>query len=133
MWLRQQKEARAALDTLDQKLETGIITDERYKARAVKHEETLARTTKLLSDSDADAKRWLELAKEIFNSVVNLGEVFETANDEERRRLMMYLGSNWYLGNKKVTLTRREPLSLLHKSDRDQFWRAQPDERTMTF
>ncbi len=46
---------------------------------------------------------------------MNVGDVFEMANDEERRRLMMYLGSNWYLTNKKVALTPRNPLNLLSK------------------
>ncbi len=126
-WLKQQREARKALDTLDEKLEAGVITDERYKLRAQKHEDTLARTTELLATSNTDAERWLELAKETFSEVVNLGEVFEIANDDERRRLMMFLGSNWYLGNKKVALTPREPLSLLHSSNRNHDWRARPD------
>jgi hypothetical protein len=55
------------------------------------------------------------------------GEVFKIANDEERRKLMIFLGSNWYLGNKKVTLTPRKPLDLLHSSNRNQDWRARPD------
>ncbi len=126
-WLKDQKEAKKALDVLDEKLEHGVITDERYKERAAKHMETVARTNKLLNSANTDAERWLELAKETFNSVVNVGEVFEMANDEERRRLMMYVGSNWYLTNKKVVLTPRKPLDLLSVSDRNPNWRARPD------
>jgi site-specific DNA recombinase len=127
IWLKQQREARKALDTLDEKLETGVITDERYKLRAQKHEDTLARTTGLLGASSTEAERWLELAKETFSGVVNLGGVFEIADDGERRRLMMLLGSNWYLGNKKVALTPRKPLNLLHNRASETFWRARPD------
>ena len=36
---------KKALDVLDQKLEKGVITDERYKERAAIHSETLARTS----------------------------------------------------------------------------------------
>lgn len=126
-WLRDQKEAKKALDTLDEKLERGVISDERYTIRAAKHNETLARTAELISSADTDAKQWLELAKETFSGVVNIGEVFEIANDEERWRLMMFLGSNWTLGNKKVALTPRKPLHLLHSSNRNLDWRARPD------
>ncbi|MCA9330188.1 hypothetical protein KDA11_06055, partial [Candidatus Saccharibacteria bacterium] len=80
--------------------------------------------TWLLDSANTEAERWLELAKETFNSVTNVGDVFEMANDEERRRLMMYIGSNWHLGNKKVALTPREPLSLLHRNNSETIWRA---------
>ena len=106
---------------------TGSLTDERYKERSAIHTETLARTTQLLEDTNTDAEAWLELAKETFNSVTNIGDVFEMANDAERRRLMMYIGSNWHLGNKKVVLTPREPLSMLCQSTQNPNWRARPD------
>ncbi len=141
-WIQDQKNAQQALDTLDEKLERGVITDERYKTRTATHEETLARTTKLLNDANTDAEGWLELAKETFAGVTNVGEVFEMANDDERRRLMMFVGSNWYLGNRRVTVTARRPLDLLRKDTREAiladkkkdpsfdesvFWRARPD------
>jgi hypothetical protein len=77
-------------------------------------------------------KHCLELAKETFSSVTNIGDVFDMANDEERRRLMMYIGSNWYLTNKKVVLTPREPLSMLRQSTVKTNWRAiESDFRTI--
>lgn len=124
LWLIEQQKARTALDVLDEKLEVGTITDERYKARAEKHEETLARTMRLINDSGSDARAWLELSNEVFSRAVNIGEVFEDANDEERRELMKYVGSNWYLSNKKVVLTVREPLSALCHNSENPNWRA---------
>ena len=126
-WLRDRQKAQKALDVLDEKLENGVITDERYKERSAIHAETLARTNKLLNTANTDAERWLELAKQTFNSVVNIGDVFEMANDTERRQLMMYVGANWYLTNKKVALTPRKPLNLLHNRASDTSWRARPD------
>lgn len=108
---------KKALDVLDEQLEHGFITDERYKERAAKHAETVDRTNKLLNSANTDVERWLELAKETFNSAVNVGDVFDMANDPERRKLMMHIGSNWYLTNKKVVLTPRRPLDLLSVSD----------------
>lgn len=127
LWLKDLKQAQTALDTLDGKLESGTMSDERYKLRATKHEENIARTTKLLKATDTDADRWLELAKETFSGVVNLGEVFQEADDLEKRQLMMFLGSNWHLGNKKVALIPREPLSALRLNSELPNWRARPD------
>ena len=126
-WQKDLRDVKKAMDTLDDKLEAGIIPDDRYKARMSKHEETLARTTKQLANVNEDARQWFELATKTFSSVVNLSDVFELADEGERRKLMQYLGSNWYLGNKKVALTVRKPLDVLHVSNRNTNWRARPD------
>ena len=119
--------AEKALSVLDEKLESGIITDERYKLRVAIHQQTIEHANNILNSTIRDAERWLELSNETFNSVVNIGEVFEMADGEERRQLMKYLGSNWYLSNKKVELTPRRPLDLLRHNDHDLVWRARPD------
>jgi site-specific DNA recombinase len=124
LWLKDLRQAKSALDVLDGKLESGTISDERYKQRAAKHEFDIARTTQLLKAAGMDADRWLELSKETFSGVVNLGEVFQEANNQEKRQLMMFLGSNWYLCNKKVVLIPKKPLNLLSVSDRNPNWRS---------
>jgi len=126
--VRNIREAKKALETLDEKLEGGIISDDRYKLRAAKHELIIARTTEQLGESANDADRWLELANETFSVLTNIGEVFEIADGPERRRLMMLIGSNWYLSNKKVELTPRYPLDLLRQSDQKTDWRAVTSE-----
>ncbi len=129
--MRDKQKAQKALDILDEKLESGVMSDERYKDRAAIHLETLARTNQLLDANNTDAERWLELARETFSTVTNIGDVFQIANDTERRRLMMYIGSNWYLSNKKVALTPREPLNLLHNRASETSWRdIEADFRT---
>ena len=127
VWLNDLRESQKALDVLDDKLERGIITDERYIARSAKHTEIVARTTQQLANANQDAERWLELCNETFSGVTNIGDVFEMAEDEERREIMLYLGTNWTLSNKKVALTPREPLNMLHISNRKTSWRARPD------
>ncbi len=127
IWQKDYRDAKKSLDVLDAKLEAGIISDERYKSRSKQHEAVLARTNQLLEASNQDAERWLELAKETFSGVVNLGEVFDEAHDDEQRELMKHLGLNWTLSNKKVALTPREPLNMLHVSNRNQSWRTGRD------
>ncbi len=131
VWLQDKQTAEKALNVLDEKLESGTITDERYKLRAAVHQATVKNMTKKLGSSNKEAELWLELSNETFNSVVDIGEVFEMADDDERRKLMKLLGSNWYLGNKKVVLTPRKPLDQLHRDNRENgenlVWRARPD------
>jgi hypothetical protein len=116
---------------LDDKLEHSVITDDRYQLRAAKHQNIVARINKLLNGSSQDADRRLELCNEIVSGVTGIGEVFELANDEERRQLMHYLGANRTLSNKKVALTAREPLNYLHKSIQNRIWRdIESDFRT---
>lgn len=127
LWRKELKQAQNALDILDDKLESGTISDERYKMRAAKHEADIARTTQLLKSSTSDADSWLELAKKTFSGADNLGDVFQNADVQVKRQLMLFLGSNWHLGNKKVVLIPRKPLDLLSVSDRNPNWRARPD------
>jgi hypothetical protein len=127
VWRHDLYESQKALDLLDEKLEKGVITDERYKARSAKHEEIIARTTELLNKATTDAERWLELCNETFSGVTNIGEVFEVAEPEERREIMQFLGLNWTLSNKKVAVTPRQPLDLLYLPNRNPEWRARPD------
>jgi len=72
IWQKDNQEAKRALDTLDAKLETGTMSDERYKSRSKQHEAVLARTNQLLKTSNQDAELWLELAKETFSGVINI-------------------------------------------------------------
>lgn len=127
VWQSDYDKASETIDYLDELLEARTISPERYKIRVTEHEATQVRTKQLIDRTDQDAKLWLELASEVFSSVVNIGTTFEKANDDERRQLMLMLGSNWTLGNKKVALTPREPLSLLHSVTRNPNWRARPD------
>jgi site-specific DNA recombinase len=131
VWLRDKTAAESALNILDEKLEMGTMSDERYKLRADVHLQTIKAMEQKLNGTHQEADRWLELSNQTFSEVVNIGEVFEMANDEEKRKLMKLLGSNWYLGDKDVTLTPRKPFDVLHvdyrKSLGETVWRARPD------
>jgi hypothetical protein len=126
-WHKDRQEAEKALDVLDEKLEAGMISDARYRLRAAYHESVITRTTELLEAEDIDTNIWLELARETFSSVTNIGEVFLSANDDKKRQIMTFVGSNWYLGMKKVDSTPRRPIDLFHISNRKTNWRARPD------
>ncbi len=123
-WEERKLAAEKALDKLDESLENGIMDDERYKKRSAIHSEVIRQMNENLSKSNKDAERWLELAKEVFNSVVNIGDVFEKANNEERRRLMELIGSNWILKDKNLKLIPRTPYESLYNKLKDSPFQA---------
>lgn len=59
VWKHDLRQAKKALDALDDKLEHGVITDDRYQLGAAKHQSIVVRTTRLLNGSSQDADRWL--------------------------------------------------------------------------
>jgi hypothetical protein len=82
-------------------------------------------------DKEQLKKDRLEMLEHLRSADAIIGDVFEMANDDERRRLMMFVGSNWYLGNKKVDLTPRRPIDLLRHTDKNTVWRGiESDFRT---
>jgi len=110
-WDKDRKEARIKMDSLlEMRMNNEINADQflQYKSR---YEETEARTSQLLNDSNQSASTWLEHAERFFSKAVKLVDTFELATDEEKRALLINIGSNWTLSNKKVRLTPRESLS----------------------
>lgn len=129
-WERDFRVASEKIAVLDEALESRAISLDKYKERVAKHEAIQARTEQLINESTHDAEAWLELAKEVFTRTVDISRTFENADEAERRQLMLYLGSNWTLGNKKVALTPRKPLDLVYNSSEirpEKTWRARPD------
>lgn len=115
-WHKAASAATRALDVLAEKLEAGVISDERYKARTSLHEDTRRQAeAAIAADSRADetAREWLELAKVLLQSAINIGDTFAFADLGERRRLMRYVGSNWTLTGRNVFFKPKMPAALL--------------------
>ncbi|MDQ5885891.1 MAG: site-specific recombinase, partial [Patescibacteria group bacterium] len=84
VWKKDYSVATERIAALDEALEARAIAPEHYKERVAKHETMQARTTQLLEESSHNAEAWLELAKEVFTSTVDISSSFEHANDAER-------------------------------------------------
>ena len=127
VWKKDQLEARKKMDRLLELRVNSEIDAEQFNSHKLKHKETLARTTALIADTNTDANEWLELAENFFSNTVTLTETFDMADVDEKRRLLMELGSNWVLSNKKVRFTPRKPYDLLINRTDNTVWRARPD------
>lgn len=127
IWKKDQLEARKKMDRLLDLRVNDEIDAEQFNSYKQRYEDTLARTAALIADTNTDANEWLELAEEFFSNTVTLVDTFKVATVEEKRRLLMELGSNWVLSNKKVRFTPRKPYDLLINRTSKTDWRARPD------
>ncbi len=118
----EQKQARLLTMRMDEE-----ITREQFAALKTPLDDQLVRTKELINAAHTDANDWLELAEEFFSSAVTLVDTFQMANDEEKRQLLLELGSNWKMSNKKVRFTPRKPYDLLVNRTETTDWRARPD------
>ena len=126
-WKDQAKDAEQKLEKLLELRLAGEITSEEYAKLKSRYEQTLENAKRSMTASNQSASAWLELAEIFFSKSVSLYAEYREANEEEKRSLLLEVGSNWYLGNRKVRLTPREPYSFLANRTSDPDWRARPD------
>lgn len=127
VWKKDSDDARKSMDRLLDLRMSDEIDSNTFKQRKAKYEDVLVRTKSLIDDNDSRAGAWLELAEEFFSKATNCVETFERASDEEKRKILIEVGLNWKLGNKKALFTPREPYDLLVNRASYPNWRARPD------
>ncbi len=103
------------------------INEIEFKEYRSEYQERLDRTESLISDVNQTASAWLELAEGFFSNLVALRDTYDLAEDDEKRRMLQFLGSNWVLQSKKVAFSPRKPYDLLLNVDENKNWRARPD------
>jgi len=128
LWRANQKDARSRLDELLRMRLDKEVSKEEYEQYRIKYQQTEAHATELINDSTQTANDWLELAEEFFTQIVSLVDSFAAAQDSEKRQLLLNIGSNWTLSNKKVAFTPRRPYDLLLKIEPNKNWRALANE-----
>jgi site-specific DNA recombinase len=119
-WRKEQKETEKRLAQLLEMRLSKELTHEEFLEHKQKFNEQIDRT-------HSNADRWLELAEELFSSAVNIVDTFKVANEKEKRQILLELGSNWQMSNKKVRFTPRKPYDLLANRTYDSNWRAGRD------
>ena len=100
------------------------ITREEFFERKTELNQRLVRTKELINDTHSNADDWLELAEDFFSSAVTLSDTFKIATDEEKKRILLQVGLNWKLDNKKVQFTPRKPYDLLVNRTNNTNWRG---------
>ncbi len=90
------------------------------------YEQKLARITEQIDKLDYNAEGWLEVAERFFNGSINIGETFKLAKPDEKRLILLEIGTNWKLRNKKVLFTSVKPYDFLINRTDYPNWRARP-------
>jgi site-specific DNA recombinase len=126
-WKQRQKEIEQKLNILLEMRISREITQDEFKNEKNKLNNRLVRTKELIDDTHSNADTWLELAENYFSTAISLTTAFNSAEDEDKRKLLLELGSNWQLSNKKALFTPREPYGLLVNKTNSSNWRARPD------
>lgn len=68
-----------------------------------------------MRDSERSARNWLERAEEFLETAYKAKEVMEGNNFEARRNLILTVGENLSLKDKKLDVSFRKPFDLLLK------------------
>lgn len=127
VWQKDAKEARTKLNHLLEMRLNNEIDSDMFNEHKARYESVLVRTKELINDADHNAEHWLELAEEFFSDAVNIVDTFNIATDQEKQKILLELGSNWTLTDKKVQFTPRKLYDLLVNRTSSSDWRARPD------
>jgi site-specific DNA recombinase len=126
-WRKEQKETEKRLAQLLEMRMSKELNHEEFMQHKQTLNEQMVRTKQQIDQTHSNADRWLELAEELFSSAVNIVDTFKIANEQEKRQILLELGSNWQMSNKKVRFTPRKPYDLLANRTSESSWRARPD------
>jgi site-specific DNA recombinase len=123
-WRKDQKETEKKIAHLLNMRMDKELTRKEFMAYKKELSDRLVRTKELIDDAHSNADQWLELAEQFFSGAVNIVDSFKIANEEEKRKILLELGSNWEMNNKKVRFTPRKPYDLLVNRTEKMSWRG---------
>lgn len=88
----------------------GLIDDETFNRKKSVLEQEKKRLKGLLDETDKAVDDWLERAEYLFN-FAEVGKIrFERGTIEEKKEVLSYLGSNLFLKDQKLRITRKNEL-----------------------
>lgn len=107
------RDSQKRLDTLTELRLRSLLTDEEY---AAKRQDVLGEQLRLkerLADTDGRATKWRELTERAFIFANAAQERFETGTDEDKREILLALGSNLLLKDRILTIQVHKPFELI--------------------
>ena len=91
------------------------ITTEEFMAKKLALMKEKARLQELLNDIDNRINKWVERAESLFNFAKEAKRAFEIGDWKTKREILMSLGSNLILKDKKLFISIEKPLLLMEK------------------
>lgn len=107
------------IDNLIDMRANGELSEEEFKRKKSELELNKARYKELIDSSDKDVNDWLDKADSLFDFAEHAKERFEKGNWEIKREIAFFLGSNFSLKDKKLSVTIQKPLQLLEEASKE--------------
>ncbi|PIR58592.1 MAG: hypothetical protein COU69_04685 [Candidatus Pacebacteria bacterium CG10_big_fil_rev_8_21_14_0_10_56_10] len=76
-----------------------------------------ARLQSLINDFSDSSESWLERAEEFFDTALNVRDILKDGSITEKRELIITVGENFYLKDKKLTFQMKKPFDALLKPE----------------
>ena len=104
------------LDNLLDMRTNNEITEEEYATKKSALLTEKRRLQELLNDNDKRINVWLENIENLFNLATNAQKKFTIGTLEEKKQILMALGSNLLLKDRKLSIIKPKPLILVEKA-----------------
>lgn len=91
----------------------GELTREEFMAQKSKILTDMAGVESRIKDTKLSARNWLELTEEYLNNAFQARDIILEGTAEEKRRLILSVGENLILQNKKLTYSFKKPYDIL--------------------
>lgn len=91
----------------------GELTKEEFISQKQFLLQEQARIKSLLADNETSSRNWLELTETFLNVAFYAREVLESENKEAKRKLILDVGENLYINDKKLDFRFKKPFDVL--------------------
>jgi site-specific DNA recombinase len=115
-----QRRYNSTQDKLDKLLDMsldGRISDQEYGQKKNQLFQEQKSIKEQLEDTEHRAKCWHQTAEETFDFAKKAYQQFKNGSLETKKKLLIYLGSNFYLENGKIRIQLKKPLEILENYD----------------
>lgn len=91
----------------------GELTREEFMDQKSKILKDIAGVESRINDTKLSARNWLELTEEYLNNAFNARDILSEGTAEEKRRLILSIGENLILEDKKLLFSFKQPYDIL--------------------
>ena len=113
----QKNQLRDKIDRLVDMRSNQELTKEEFLEQKQKLLDKLALYENKTQDNEQSLKTWLELMEEFLNTAFELREILEHGKPEEKQRVLLRVGQNFLIKDKKLTFSFKQPYDVLLKPE----------------
>jgi hypothetical protein len=116
------------LKTSQENTDGSLLSDEEYSQQRMALLREKQVLEELLNDTGQRVERWIKLTEETFEFACTLRERFSNGDPQTKKTILMILGSNLTLRDKRVRIEAKKPFLILEQSNRGCWVQNEPIE-----